>query len=119
MAKQKVAGCGRADSGRRRRQQGADDPRRRRARRNRQAAMARARTASPNGPERSAERAALIEEFLMAATRGDPIGGRDVEFVAAGVQADIVDAEGLQISTRTIRRHAERLGLVAEHNGRR
>lgn len=81
--------------------------------------MARARAAAPNGPERYAERAALVEEFLVAATRGEMICWRDVELIASVVQFRIARAAGLTLSTRTIRRHAERLGLIAQHNARR
>jgi len=98
---------------------GESDQRRRRARRNRQAAAARARAAAPNGAERYAERSAAIEEFLLRVTRGDPLGWRGVEWWAENVRDDLARATGYLLSTSTIRRHAERLGLIKKHNARR
>lgn len=116
MAKRVATGRVRVD--RARQQHDADEVRARRARRNRRAAMARARAAGPNGRKQSAERAALIEQFLTAFTRY-PIQPRNVEWVATAVSENIARDTGLLLSTRTIRRHAERLGLVAKHRMRR
>ena len=81
--------------------------------------MARARAAAPNGPERYAERAAAIEEFLVAVTRGDALDWRGVEWWAENVRDEWAAATGYRLSTRTIRRYAERLGLIWDHNTRR
>jgi len=90
-----------------------DDRRQRRARRNRRAAMARARAAAPNGPAQSAARAALIEHSIRSVVGDHPIDRGMVENMAEDVSARLADATGVWLSTRTIRRHLDRLGLVA------
>jgi hypothetical protein len=113
MAKQgKGAAAGRPGKGGRR-PTPATDARQRRARRNRRAAMARARAAAPNGPAQYAARAALIERAIRVVVGSQPIDHGLVENVAADVCARLADDTGDWLSTRTIRRHIDRLGLIA------
>ena len=81
--------------------------------------MAKARAVSPNGPRKYGERSALIDEYLLAVTYGYKIRWREAERTALEVRRRLGLYEKVWPSTRTIRRRAERIGLIGDHNTRR